>query len=102
MTEILFILLLTLVSMKNIERFGRIWRMKMADIRALGSNKSLCGVGRKLKRDKMNRSIMMCVEIINRIFLFFSYCNSTVRGFLKDLPLKKDKKKKSCFFVNKR
>lgn len=71
MTEILFILLLPLVSMKNIERFGRIWRMKMADIRKLGSDTCLCGVGRKLKRDKMIRGIMMCVEIINRKFLVF-------------------------------
>lgn len=50
MTEILFILLLTLGSMKNIERFGRIWRIKMTDIRKLGSDTCLYVVGRKLKR----------------------------------------------------
>lgn len=30
----------------------------MADIRKLRSDKCVCGIGRKLKRDKINRGIM--------------------------------------------
>lgn len=50
----------------------------------------------------MIRGIMMCVEIINRKFLVFSYCNSTVRYFLKNCLKKKNKPKENCSFVNKK
>lgn len=57
--------------MKNVEGFGRIWRMKVAMIKKIRRDKCLCGVDRRLKRDKMTRGIMKCVEMVNGKFLKF-------------------------------
>lgn len=43
----------------------------MAIIRKIGSDKCLCGVDRRLKTEKMNSGIMMCVERVNGKFLNF-------------------------------
>lgn len=45
----------------------------MAMIRKIGSNKCLCGVDRRLKRDKMNRGVMKCVEVVKWEMLTFSF-----------------------------
>lgn len=46
--------------LERYKKIWRIWAMTMAYNRKLGSDK--CGVARKLKRDKMNGGIMMCIE----------------------------------------
>lgn len=45
--------------------------MKVAMIKKIRRDKCLCGVDRRLKRDKMTRGIMKCVEMVYGKFLKF-------------------------------